>query len=419
MKEELYSYVNTIISKKGFDDFTSKKILDYIEAHDLLYGHIIDTKDVADRISNNLNKNIQFDLDRGGSAKGGYGPVSKGIYIFTKDFADDEYFHELDHCATSDLSTMPDFDAPDAWYNEAMAKRDKEGYKFYIGIEVTGQKPSGPDFKVAQNENEGITVLKQRDYAKLKGIPFTENGYDINYNIAEQIGYIIGRENLLQKHFYNDVDGISEELLRYGIDYDEMLKLSSKIQNTNELSLDFYNRFSNPNSKEEEKLKITYQNIMAQGFVSKRCQELGIVDLNNYFSNLSRKQRKIELDKLNEFEQFKICDNSIMEYIRSELQPKSILQTIRKFFTNSKTKRLPEKTSQITEEPLLNEHSTNDILMPWDLSNWGIDIEEFQKESYRITQDNLEKSLEMPGNSIENSTQIDSKLPVDMNEHIH
>ena len=81
MKEALYIYVNDMIAKKGFDDFTSKKILDYVESHDLLYGHIIDTKDVIDRIGNNLNKNIQLDFEGNVFSRGGYNDISKKIVV--------------------------------------------------------------------------------------------------------------------------------------------------------------------------------------------------------------------------------------------------------------------------------------------------------------------------------------------------
>ena len=72
MKKELYTYINDRITKKGFDSFTSKKILDYLETHDLLYGHIIDTKDVVDRIRDNLNQNIKFDFKKDNFSRGGY-----------------------------------------------------------------------------------------------------------------------------------------------------------------------------------------------------------------------------------------------------------------------------------------------------------------------------------------------------------
>ena len=166
---------------------------------------------------------------------------------------------------------------------------------------------------------------------------------------------------------------------------------------------------------------------MAQGFISRRCQELGIVD----YQELNDDQRKIELQRLDEFEQFKICDSSVLEDIRSQLQPKSIvdtevshnqrksilerirsqfqpkniLQVVKNFFAK-KTKRLPERTLRFDEKSNLEVDSTADTLKPWDLGNWGIDVEQFRQESYQITQD----TLEIPENSIQNDVQIDQSF---------
>lgn len=407
MNIELSNYIDNMIAQKGFDDFTSKKVRDYIEAHDTLYGNFIDTKDVVDRISKNFKKNIQFDFGRRGFSRGGYSPVSKSITIDTIDFGEDEYFHEFDHAATSDLSTMPNYEAEDAWDYEAIDKRYKQGYKFYVGIEISGQEPSGPEIRIGKELNEGITVLKQRDYAKLKGMPFSENGYDINYNIAEQFGYIIGRELLIKKQFYNDIEGIRDELTKYGINYDETLQLMSKISSTDTMSLDFYENLNNSNKGEEFKTK--YQDIMTRGFIAKRCKELGITDISKYYRGLSHSQRKIELAELDKFEQFKICDSLVLEQVRSGLQPKNLLQKIKDFFINKKIKMLPEKTPETNEQENLDE---NKKTKSWDLLNWGIDEEEFRRESYQVVQDTVkenEKKITQSKTQKDGETQGDNR----------
>lgn len=404
MNIELSNYIDDMIAQKGFDDFTSKKVRDYIETHDALYGNFIDTKDAVDRISKNLKENIQFNLGKRGFSRGGYSPVSRSITIDTIDFGEDEYFHEFDHVATSNLSTMPNYEAENAWDYEAIDKRYKQGYKFYVGIEVYGQEPSGPEIRIGKELNEGITVLKQRDYVKLKGIPFSTNGYDINYNMAEQFGYIIGRNFLLEKQFYNDIDGIRDELTKYGINYDEMLQLMSKFSSTDIMSLDFYENLNNSNKGEE--LKTKYQDIMTRGFIAKRCKELGITDISRYYSGLNRSQRKIELAELDKFEQFKICDSPVLEQVRSGLQPKNLLQKIKDFFINKKIKMLPEKTPETNEQENLDE---NKKTKSWDLLNWGIDEEEFRRESYQVVQDSLKNGK----NTIQNEKQKDVKVPGD------
>ena len=60
MSEELFKYAKEMIDRKKFDKFTSEKIMDYIETHDKLYGEFIPTKDIIDRIEQNLEYNIEF-----------------------------------------------------------------------------------------------------------------------------------------------------------------------------------------------------------------------------------------------------------------------------------------------------------------------------------------------------------------------
>lgn len=384
MNVELSNYIDNMIAKKGLDDFTSSKVRDYIKAHEALYGNFIDTKDVVDRISENLKENIRFNFEKRVFSRGGYSTVGKNIDIYTMDFGEDEYFHEIDHVATSDLSGMPNYEAEDAWDYENIDKRYRQGYKFYVGIEIDCQEPSGPEIHIGKELNEGITVLKQKDYAKLKGIPFSTNGYDINYNMAEQLGYIIGRNLLIKKQFYNDIDGIRDELAKYGIDYDEMLQLMSEFSITDIMSLDFYENLNNPNKGEEFKAK--YQSIMTRGFIAKRCKELGITDISRYYSRLSRGQRKIELAELDKFEEFKICDSSALQQVRSGLQPKSLFQKIKDFLISKKIKLLPEKMPEVDEQDKLDEKPKT---KSWNLLNWGINEKKFRRESYQVAQDSL------------------------------
>lgn len=317
------------------------------------------------------------------SQKGDIGPIHKRIRIFTRDFDDDEYFHEIDHAATSDLSNMPDFDTEDAFEIETIDRRYKEGYKIFSGIEESGQKPSGPSFSIGKNENEGITVLKQRDYSKLRGIRYKENGYETQYKIAEQFGCIMGRENLIKKHFYNDIDGIRQEMAKYGIDYDQMLQLSTQFMNTDEMSIDFYDRIVNYNDRRqyEEDCKQEYQDMMSRGFIAKRCQELGIMKASDYYNKLSRRQKKLELKKIEELEQFKIADSQELQSIKKLLQPKRFLQKMKELFLKD-TKMLPEAENKHNEE-------TYEV-KPWNLSNWGIDVDVFRRGTAEISQNNLQ-----------------------------
>lgn len=74
---------------------------------------------------------------------------------------------------------------------------------------------------------------------------------------------------------------------------------------------------------------------------------------------------------------------------------KNILQTIKNYFANRKIKMLPEKTSI----------KRVDELKDWDLTNWGIDVDEYRKESYQISQG----SLQAIGKNVHKKNEIKGK----------
>lgn len=69
---EVMQYAQNMIQTKGFNEYTASRVLDYIDSHDKLYGEIISTKDVIDRLSQNLLHDIEFDFEHVGFAKGEY-----------------------------------------------------------------------------------------------------------------------------------------------------------------------------------------------------------------------------------------------------------------------------------------------------------------------------------------------------------
>ena len=70
----------------------------------------------------------------------------------------------------------------------------------------------------------------------LNGIESTENNYDSNYNIAETLAYLVGKDNLLRMHFYNDIDGLRDALMQYGVNWDGLCELSQNMRKTMENS---------------------------------------------------------------------------------------------------------------------------------------------------------------------------------------
>lgn len=171
----MIKYARQMIQQKGFDRFTSEKVMDYITSHDKLYGDIIDTKDVIDGISNNMHANIKVNLRNFAFTRGGANILTGRIAVYVKDFRDDEYFHEMDHMANTagyDGPILPDMEnlteeelKMAAQEYERLIKR---GYTYFSGIEKSVQEPDGVLCRIVEYENEGIEVMKQKDYARLK-----------------------------------------------------------------------------------------------------------------------------------------------------------------------------------------------------------------------------------------------------------
>lgn len=168
MSEELFKYAKEMIDRKKFDKFTSEKIMDYLETHDKLYGEFIPTKNVIDRIEQNLEHNIEFRKSFIGT-RGGASTFEKKIIICVDDFGDDEFFHEIDHIATTkeiQKFTLKDFNGL-SFEEIEKALSDLE-YHNIVGINEMKKEKSQEAKKFANIENEGITYMKQKDYAKLK-----------------------------------------------------------------------------------------------------------------------------------------------------------------------------------------------------------------------------------------------------------
>ena len=397
MNTQILSKAIEMMEKNQFDDFTKSKVLEYIEIHDAMYGDIIDTTDVIERIGQNLTKSILFKQPRTSGEMtrlGGYYSGNKSITFFETNINDDVLFHEIDHSATSDLSSMPDFESDYAWTNEGMEKIRNEGYRYYTGIEVIEQMPNKSETCIGKNLNEGITEIKTLDYAKFRDIQATKSGYNNNCNMAEQIGCLIGRDNLIKKHFYNDIDGINDELEKYGINLYEIDELSNKFAG------DYMQRTINIGSgkidtEKENKYKIEFQNKMTLGFIAKRCQELGIT--RNEYANLTRKQKKQEYIHLQEFEKFKLCDCPELNQLKAQLQPRSFLESIKGLF-KKKNQRLPEgKILEEIDDHLEEKPKTHS----WNLNNWGIDAEKIRTESSQLAEEYEEENK----NTIEDKKQ--------------
>lgn len=304
MKLEDKQFLESMLAERSFDEFTRGKVVDYIESHDTLYGDIIPTAEVIQRIAKNLSKNIEF-RDEFSLARGGASLLGKNIVVYAKDFGDDEFFHEMDHLGTSDLSQAFDTNSEDAWTNEWLERREAQGETIYSGIEQSGTRPGGGDYLYRKGENEGIEVIKQHAYAKLKGIQVKENGYDFNFKEMSQIAAIIGEEKLIKAHFYNDSQLIHDELAKYGVDFEQVCNLSKSINNVNMRDIEFWQQQSEESPKQEKLEEL--QGILNEGYVRKRCAELGIDFDKTYYDSLDEETRKLEIERIERFEEFSLC----------------------------------------------------------------------------------------------------------------
>jgi len=361
MKAEEKQFLESMLSKKSFDNFTREKVLDYIESHDTLYGDIIPTTDVIQRIAQNLSGNIKFSY-KNSLSRGGASLISKNIEIYVKDFGDDEFFHEMDHLGTSDLSKAFDTTSEDAYTYEWLERREEKGETIYSGIEKSGTRPGGGDYLYRKGENEGIEVIKQNAYAKLKGISVSENGYDFNFREMSQIAAIIGEKKLIKAHFYNDSQLINDELSKYGVDFEQICNLSNSIRNVDIYNIEFWQQQLHKKTNQEKIEEL--QRILNEGYIRKRCTELGIDFNRTYYNTLNENARKIEVEKIKEFEELTLSKETsiISKYEVDELNAPGVgtkLKNKWKDFKN-KFKNIFGKSHHLLEEAKI--HGENELL---------------------------------------------------------
>ena len=149
---------------------------------------------------------------------------------------------------------------------------------------------------------------------------------------------------------------------------------------------------------------------MTKAFIAKRCQELGITESD--YSHLSNRQKKQEFAELQKFEKFKICDCPELDQLREHIQPQSLMQRIKGLF-GKKNKMLPEGNNGLTYG------NPNMEMAPWDLNRFGIDVEKFRQESYKVAQDCLNANRDVTQDEkMEGSINAASE-DIDIHGHSH
>ena len=268
LDEEIIDYVENKLHEKNINNETQDEIIKYLYVNKKLFGHIIDTKRLADKIIDNLEKSIvYFGTDTSNlpqlykskfniitsilsmSIVGGYyQPYSKEVYLnplvqgkFTKSRKmnrESIFMHEIDHCATTSYVELRESEKHDlVMYNakKSLFRRFLNMFKptdmeVYINRKTKkwDDMTKGEMAIVGINDpilamkynislerfNEGITVLKQQMYSKALGLNFNKvssSSYLTEPYVAEFVAQKIGLDKLILLHQNNDYEGIRTE----------------------------------------------------------------------------------------------------------------------------------------------------------------------------------------------------------------
>lgn len=227
------------MNKKKIKIRHQKKILKYIELNTELFPYL-ETKKIMQRILNNftgvsLNLSSIFYHDYGQ-----YIPTTGKVLLSPNLFfgknrklRESVFYHELDHCACTPIDLKQKFDMykndikkkykflhkmiPDLILSEIFLKIHYEGP--ISGIANLERKKGYTIQKISYGTklenylNEGITSLKQKIYSEKLNIAFHKKK-DFLYGGrlgAQCLSNIIGFNNMIYYHFYNDLEKIKQE----------------------------------------------------------------------------------------------------------------------------------------------------------------------------------------------------------------
>lgn len=372
MKLEDRKYAARRFKEKGFNDFTQQKLFDYLETHSQLYGDIIPDRENIDRIAEILKENIQI-IDFDEKEKGVAGetkPFLGKIRIDSKNslHLDLVCFHEIDHIASCNITKMREYEEERKAREEFKRKQDEKFMRenpnmdeetlhkymsrntrddidyslrlmeerkndVILGIEKEG---NGLE-KSGRNLNEGITQMKTIDYCQIKKIPYNIEDSYFNYVlIAEQLGRIIGRKNLLMRQHQNDRNGIEREVREKTggkLDFEELVSLTDQLEihigrekyryflNKINANTGMYRTRVKENIKakhiferrdkeisEQAKLAKQIQKKLDEGFIASRCKSLGMEYDAKYYRKLPKEEKRREKGILRSFGELNISD---------------------------------------------------------------------------------------------------------------
>lgn len=260
--EEREKYIRQKLANKGINIETQDYVIKYVNLNQELFGNFINVDKAIERITDNLRYSIsRFGVKNVISSffgiMGDWSPYENRISqnpllkLWSlvsktgKNRCDSNIMHELDHCAITEYLDIDERQKEE--YIQQYIERNKvtniKSQQFirnridkllqrYNGIlAVSGVMDYRQLMKngiQTRNLNEGITAYKQEIYDEFLGNrPHT--AYKVEKDVAAFIAEIIGREELISRHFNNDYDGMRKLFNeKTGKDLNDLVKKLNK-----------------------------------------------------------------------------------------------------------------------------------------------------------------------------------------------
>lgn len=236
IEEEEKNRIIFQLNKKQTKEEYKKMIIKYIEINNELFP-FLNINEVINRILYNFNK---VSLNVTSFIYNDYGQyiLTNGKILLSpnilfgknKKYKESVFLHELDHCACTPVEVKMEY----MKYKEKIKKKSKSlckiipefiFYEFFLKIHYNGSLSGISNLKsknrvqkmlyginIQDYLNEGITSLKQKIYSEKLHIDFNKNKdfLCIARLAAECIANVIGFENIIYYHFYNNYEKIEK-----------------------------------------------------------------------------------------------------------------------------------------------------------------------------------------------------------------
>lgn len=239
-QEEIDIVLNGLKSK-GIEKATCLVALDYLACNKIAFGNILNTKEVAQRIAQNLDKDIKF-MSVFSKYKYGFEAIfssaTKSVEVSPrlntilsnrgrlakKCYVRSILLHEFDHCSSCHKQTMPGNEILNAYYKKFPSTKPQKiksliepTLKYSCGFfnprtYVEGGLFAGIDLTPLE---EGVTVYKQKKYDKICGYKNKlADDYEFYFQVVNHIAKMVGEETLIKNHFYGNYKAVREAYMK-------------------------------------------------------------------------------------------------------------------------------------------------------------------------------------------------------------